>query len=79
MIFFCGGEGKFRVPLRVSRAPQSAMRGSFDFQRPMAWVMLFSTGIGTLLKNLFFNNRGLDSVEIADNKFKAWQLKRRTI
>ena len=28
MIFFCGGEGKFRVPSRVSRAPQSAIRGS---------------------------------------------------
>ena len=33
--------------------------GSFDFQRPMAWVMLFSTGIGTLLKNLFLIIEGL--------------------
>ena len=27
-----------------------------------------------IVKNIFFNYRELDSVEIADNKFKAWHL-----
>ena len=53
------------------------------------WLVRFSAthGVGhaifnrnrDFVKKSFFNNRGLDSVEIADNKFKAWQLKRRTI
>ena len=27
-----------------------------------------------IVKYIFFDDRGLDSVEIANNKFKAWQL-----